>query len=220
MVSAKRLQLDIRETELGMSDLSIYLGNTYSKVIAIVGPAGSGKSTFCKEYPTVYELDSAFIGDSNFRKELLKHKSKDLNSYIDACTMQNWWNWNKAVDEIDKLTEMVTGIANMDSYHGKFVLINGAILSPGIASAADEIFYVHVPAEVRWKRLCERDGHKRSFTELMARFMITQFAESMHYINLFRNHANKIKVVDADFNFLPSFDLNIFKEPTYVPFPT
>src|SRR5207244_4263565 len=106
-----------------MSELSTYLNNTYSKVIAITGPAGSGKSVFCSPYPTHYEIDSAFIGDSNFRKQLLKSKSKDLNSYIDMCSMMGWWNWSKAARSIEMLTEMVTGVCNMDSYHGKFVLV-------------------------------------------------------------------------------------------------
>lgn len=203
-----------------MNQLETYLANTYSKVICICGPAGSGKSTFTKKYPTTYELDSCFVGDSDFRKQLLKNKSKDFVSYIDACSMLGWNNWEKAYADIERLTEMVTGIANMDSFHGKFVVVNGAICGPGyILALFDELIYVHVPQHVRWSRLVERDGHKRSLKELMARFLITENAEAKYYRAIFNQYKNKIKVVDKDFNFVSNFDLNVFDENNYCPFP-
>lgn len=201
------------------NELSIYLNNTYSKLILLCGGAGAGKTSFTKNYPTTYELDSAFINDSEFRKQLLKHKSKDFGSYLDVCAMQSWIDWDKATNDVDRLLEIVTGIGNLDNFHGRFVLVNGAIVSPGFASAADEIIYVYVDQQTRFKRLVERDSFKRSFDELLERFVITNYAENMCYANLFKHHANKIKVVDKDFNFLPHFDLNTFNnEGRFVPY--
>lgn len=202
------------------NQLQTYLANTYSKVIMICGPAGAGKTSLCEQYPTTYEIDSCFIKDSNFRKQLLKSKSKDFGSYIDMCSMLAWFDWDKAHSEINKLIEMVTGIANLDMYHGKFLLINAAIPGPGaILSMVDEFIYIDVPAHVRWERIVKRDSHKRDLKELMARWLLTEHAEAQYYLNLFKHHGKKIKVVDQDLNFVSNFDLNKFKEVQYVPFP-
>lgn len=202
-----------------MNQLHTYISNSHSEVIAICGGAGSGKSTFARHYPTSIEIDKSFIGNSDFRKNLLAAKAKSLESYIDCCTMMNWWDWENVIEEIEIAKTVVFGLANMDNFYGNRIILNGAILGPkAVLNHIDEVIYVHVSKEKRFQRLCSRDSYKRTFTELLARFLLTEFAENMYYANLFKTFRN-IKVVDEDFNFMSHLDLDIFKENQYIPFP-
>lgn len=142
----------------------------------LMGPAGSGKSSLADQLKSTYgfkiiSLDDFFIGDSEYRKRLLKAKQeRSIDALQDAVNQFNWWDW----DEISRaLTYMAPA---------KPVFVEGAILGPpSLLELYRKIFVYSEDQETRLRRLLTRDGHKRTVTQICARFLITEYSESLYY---------------------------------------
>lgn len=191
-----------------MLNITEFILNGGYKKIGITGNAGSGKSSLSELLQSeiydlkTYHVDDSFIGDSNFRKVLLEYKSTSWYSYIDACNQYNWWNWDQVIKDVDEMEDVT--------------LIEGAILGPEpIVDQLDVILFVYVPREERFNRLLKRDAHKRDFQEFLARFLITEYSETLYYRWLFNrynviplNHDFKFSSIKkefmvGDFKYLP-----------------
>ena len=201
-----------------MKQLLTYINTNPAKIIGIIGPAGSGKSTLAKQFITNYELDSCFIGSSADRKLLLEAKSKHYSSYIDMCGMTTWWDYDKAYDDVVKLKEKIFGQGNIDGFYGNKLIINGAIFDNKLFNLCDLLVFIDIPQETRYNRLIERDKHKRTFKEIMVRWLTTEYAENLNYTYMFNNFKNKIVVIDHNYNFTYT-DLKFLNETQYIPFP-
>lgn len=159
-------------------------------VYGVLGGAGSGKSTYCRslkaENPllNIIHVDDFFIGDSQYRKRLLEEKQQtNLSSLKDACNQFNWWDWPMVFREIENSLSAVT-------------IVEGAMLGPGYILKLFKIIYVlDESPEIRLKRLIERDGKKRSITEICARFLITEYSEDVYYKNLDQETIEKMIVL-------------------------
>lgn len=201
-----------------MNEIITFIKNSPAKLIAIVGPAASGKSTLsqkiCQETSSVmYEGDNRFIGDSNYRKHLLSAKSKDYSNYLDLCDMMNWWDWNIIESDLYKLKH---GYRTDNILPSDKTIYNNAILgNDRILTLIDKILFLHVPQEERFNRLIERDSGKRTFKELLARFLLTEYAENLHYNHLFKYYKNKMIGVEHD-KFAP-IDISFLQEKQYCP---
>lgn len=165
------------------------------KLVGITGGAGSGKSTLANKlgYPT-YNIDSAFFGTSSYRKALLEKKATH-DSFLDSCNMYNWWNWELVERDIFGL------MSQNDT-----LIVEGALLgTEWLLNQLDHIFFLYDLPERRFSKLVNRDSHKRSFNELIDRFLITEYSEALYYKRLFENYWNKIFVVGTNYEFLNFF---------------
>jgi len=179
---------------------------------AIVGSAGSGKTTIANNVKKlfdeiqVYSMDYRLIGNGESRKELLQKKSNfSLESYQDACNQQNWWDWDKIENDIDCLKngknivienayDRDTGLfKEINICAKKNIICEGAILGPHwIINKFSKILFLATDPYIRLDRLINKDKNRRTITEIIARFLITEYSENMHYKNLFKYYEDKI----------------------------
>jgi uridine kinase len=221
------------------NDIQTYIKSSNYKLIGITGNAGGGKSTLAMKFaedPSYvhYSADYKFIGDSLFRKELLNKKSKNIDSYIDACNQYNWWDWDSIEKDLDDLKNnrevilstkynrdtsfMESGVSYRPTTETK-IIYEGALLgTPKILNSLDKIIFIHTPSIIRFNRLVEKDIKKRTLNEIAARFLITEYSENKHYNHLFEFYKNKIIVINDNYNFI-SFNQNILKEKQFIPYP-
>lgn len=57
--------------------------------------------------------------------------------------------------------------------------------------------FLCVPAAVRFERTAAKDAGRRSFNEILARFLITEFSETTYYRQLFAWARRKIVFIDG-----------------------
>lgn len=203
-----------------LEDIKTYINNSNHKLIAITGGAGTGKSTLSNSLGfTFYSADYKFIGDSNFRKELLNKKvSNSINSYIDACNQFNWWNWNEIYEDLKKLKNdeqiALDSIYNRDlgeNSKDKIILTpkdkiiyEGALLgNTKILNLIDQIIFIQTEELIRFNRLVKKDSNRRNLKEIVARFLITEYSENLHYNLLFKLYKEKIVFIDNNYDFIP-----------------
>lgn len=197
--------------------ISSMLSSQGSGLYAVTGPAGSGKTCAAKSLASthrcvVYSADFRFIGDSIERRRLLDYKqSRSLIDYRDSANQFNWWDW-AAIDR--DLTELAGGgsvllAAPYERESGqrtgpkslgpsRLILFEGAILGPPeLVSKFTRIFFLHTPETLRLTRILEKDHGRRDFGEVLARFLITEYSETLYYRNLFSWASDKLVFVDA-----------------------
>jgi len=205
-----------------------------SRITIITGGAGSGKTTLAKKKciananTSFYSIDYSFIGDSNYRKQLLENKSKSLDGYMDAVNQINWWDWNKIIVDINKLVsncdvEIKAYDRDTASYTDmvikakKNLIVEGAVISYSVCMLADKIIYKHSDERTRFMRLLEKDSDRRSFQEIVSRWLITSYSENLFYTLMFKHFGYRITVVDDDYNIIPDFKYQ--ETESYIPFP-
>jgi uridine kinase len=210
-----------------------------SGFIGITGPAGSGKTYLCNLLSetlscSIYSIDYRFIGDTKYRNELLQNKfNHSIDEYKDACNQYNWWDWNKIIEDINLLKansplEFNTYDRNSGEYFKKIIpnfkkinLIEGAILgSDLILNTLDYIIFIVEEDEIRFLRLLEKDKNRRNINEICARFLITQYSESLYYNNvLFKIENQKILFINSKGNFIPLLKNKIRFKNNFIPYP-
>lgn len=176
-----------------IKDIRQFIQSNNLAVVGITGGAGSGKSYLARHlgFPA-YSIDSAFIGDSNFRRQLLQQKKQmSQQDYLDAINQYNWWDWDKIESDIMSLMR--------DNYP---LIVEGAFLgNPSLLELYGAIIFIQTEDGVRFNRIVKRDGHKRTYNELVNRWQITNQSESAYYTMLFNEYPEKIYVVDNDYDF-------------------
>lgn len=216
-----------------------YISTSDFEIFAVTGNAGAGKTyfseTICSEVPDIakYSLDWRFIGDSKDRVELLRKKSEfSLTAYVDAINQFSWWNWDKVYEDIefwrknkyisikDHYNRITGKIDDTEQiYTSKKLLIEGAILGPPILlQNFDKIFFIHVPPEVRFQRLVEKDKGRRSIKDICIRFLITEYSENLHYQTLFKWYEDKIIFLNELWEVIPFIDISkLIEKDNYIP---
>ena len=216
-----------------------YIANSNFKIFAVTGNAGAGKTFFsdtaCSEISEIskYSIDWRFIGNSKDRVELLRKKSEfSLPAYVDAINQFSWWNWDQVYKDIEFWIESghisiknhydrVTGQIDETEqiYTSEKLLIEGAILGPPILlQSFDKIFFIHVPPEIRFQRLIEKDKGRRSIKDICIRFLITEYSENLHYQTLFKWYEDKIIFLNESWEIIPFIDTDkLIERNNYIP---
>ncbi len=183
----------------------------------ITGSAGVGKTFAATQLAqtldcAVYSADYRFIGDSEDRRLLLNRKQeRSVQDYKDAANQFNWWDWGAILSDLDDLQsgESVNITKPYDRATGKHsaelvlsakqnVLYEGAIFGPPyIVNRLKKIFFLYVDPAVRFQRLMDKDISRRSFNEILARFLITEYSETQYYQNLMNWAVEKIIFIDG-----------------------
>lgn len=186
-------------------------------VFAIAGPAGAGKSHIASALAvecgaTLYSIDCRFIGDSAERRLLLERKQlRSLHDYQDSVNQFNWWDWAAIQRDLDDLArgrgvvieapyDRTTGmrLGPLSLMPAPMVLVEGALLGPpDLVGRFCKILFLCAPARVRFERILDKDGSRRSFNEILARFLVTEYSEALYYRNLFDWAANKLAFLDS-----------------------
>lgn len=152
----------------------------------LMAPAGSGKTTFSNTLPyKVIHVDDYMIGDSLYRKSLLREKQAvDFEMYEDACNQLNWWDWSRLFHDLS-FTPTTP------------VIVEGAILGPKfIRAKLDKIFFFSESPETRFSRVMKRDSSKRVLSEILARFLVCEQSENRYYRNIWANdQETRVKTV-------------------------
>lgn len=204
-----------------LTDNSTYLGRMLSGLapglVGITGPAGAGKSVLsaalCRDGTrSVYSADSRFIGDSLERRALLTHKqARSEDDYRDGANQFNWWDWHAIERDLTSLAagEGVAIEAPYDRGTGARsssvtimprpqVIFEGALLGPPqIVQKLRIVIFVCLPAPLRLERIVKKDQYRRSFNEILARFLITELSETTYYNQLFAWAQEKLVFVDG-----------------------
>lgn len=197
--------------------ISTFLKRHGRGLYGITGPAGSGKTwtgeALARAHAcALYSTDFRFIGDSDERRVLLNRKqARSVADYQDAANQFNWWDWS-AIDRDMRELMVGSGIVVDSPYDRKsgkqgepikigpsnVVLLEGAILGPPqLIDKFTRIFFLHTPQEVRFERILAKDRARRSFSEVLARFLITEYSETIYYRNLFSWAGEKMVFVDG-----------------------
>jgi cytidylate kinase len=186
-------------------------------VYGITGPAGAGKSYAAKRVAeelrcSVYSADFAFIGSSSERKMLLSKKQmRSIDAYKDAANQFNWWDWGTILSDLEDLqsgrdVEIEAPYDRTTGELGGAVTISatdtlvyeGAIFGPPfLATRLKQIFFLWVDPAVRFQRLLEKDQGRRSFNEILARFLITEYSETLYYGKLLQWVGDKVIFIDG-----------------------
>lgn len=186
-------------------------------LFGITGPAGAGKSCAGEELSlthgfTLYSADFRFIGDSIERKTLLKRKqAKSIVDYQDSANQFNWWDWSAIRRDLDDLMsgssvvldspyDRVSGKKSdpIQLQPSKVILFEGAILGPpDLIDKFTKIVFLSTPARDRFDRILKKDIQRRSFNDVLARFLITEYSETLYYRNLFSWAKHKLVFVDS-----------------------
>lgn len=186
-------------------------------LFGITGPAGSGKTYTGKVLSAshecaLYSADFRFIGDSLERKALLTRKqAKSVVDYQDSANQFNWWDWSAIRRDVDKLMEgssvvvespydrtLGTKVGSIEITPSKIVLFEGAILGPpDLINKFTRIFFLSTPQRERFDRILKKDLERRSFNDVLARFLITEYSETIYYKNLFSWAHEKLLFVDT-----------------------
>lgn len=187
-------------------------------VHAITGSAGSGKSFLAREIAaligcSVYSADFRFIGDSAARRDLLSRKqARSLSDFRDSANQFNWWDWNKIDGDLAELSigRAVTIPSAYDRTSGSAgaaqviapsrpILLEGALLGPPqIVSRVKRIFFLCTPPRIRFERILAKDQGRRSFNEILARFLITEYSETLHYRALIASAQDRMLFIDSE----------------------
>jgi uridine kinase len=220
-----------------MTDIAEFLSNGRYGCVGVTGNAGAGKTSFTKSLDEnnfiKYSIDWRFIGDSQYRKNLLDSKAKNsIFSYIDACNQFNWWDWDlilKDIFDIKNDGKFIIDAYNRDS--GKYdqteiinclnktIVVEGALLGPeAFVKQLDAIVFVYTPPKQRLNRLLAKDSDRRCVNEILARFLITEYSENIYYQQLFENYYEKMYFVDCDGAFI-SAPNDFISKSSYVPLP-
>jgi uridine kinase len=177
-----------------IQQIASFINNGVAKLVGVTGRAGCGKSTLSTGlgFPT-YHIDSAFIGDSTFRKELMESKRKrSVESLQDMANQYNWWNWDLVEEGVKVLKK-----------YSKPALVEGAILGPpAIINMLDAILLIEIPDDLREARIVARDVWKRSDQEIKDRLFLTNAYESKYYEWLLLFYGSKIYRIDEEYNFI------------------
>lgn len=201
--------------------LSVLIRNTMERggrgLYAITGPAGAGKSVAAGlagdiTGSTVYSADCRFIGSSLERRALLiKKQLKSVEAYQDSVNQFNWWDWGNILSDVEDLLagrpvripgayDRATGGVGgaLDLAPTDRIIYEGAILGPPyLVNKCVNIFFLWIDPAIRFQRLLEKDGSRRSFNEICARFLITEYSETLYYSNLIKWARPKIIFIDA-----------------------
>lgn len=226
-----------------IKDILQYLQTNNGKIFAITGNAGAGKTTLTKKITELddsflqYSIDYKFIGDSNFRKELLNKKIQNsIISYIDACNQYNWWDWNKIYNDLQKLKNNQTiflenkynrdkGIIEQNlelkCTKNNKILVEGALLGNiDILNLIDVVFFVVQDPEERLQRIIKKDYSRRTINEILARFLITEYSETKYYKFLFDFYKKPIVILNHNYEITSFSKKKIFQEfNNFVPIP-
>ena len=187
------------------------------EIFAITGPAGSGKSTAGRVAAaatdcTLYSADFRFIGDSAQRRLLLDRKqSRSPHDYRDSANQYNWWNWPAIDRDLADLAHGKTVVLEgpYDRETGRQgetitieprsrILFEGALLGPpSLVDRCGAIFFLCTPAHTRLDRIFAKDSSRRSFNDVLARFLITEYSETIYYRNLFEWSREKLTFIDT-----------------------
>lgn len=181
-------------------------------VYAITGGAGAGKTgmmqllkiTLAEKNYTIISLDDYFIGDSEYRKLLLKSKESNWEDFIDACNQYNWWNWDKILEVLRETHKKCD-----------LILVDGAILGP-LIPFIDFIYFLKTDSLTRFNRLTLRDGKKRSFEELIHRFLITEYSENLYIKNYLLKVKHKLGIMNGAGNYTTK-DISIGRDEVFLP---
>ena len=219
-----------------MTELQSFLEKSSYRVVGITGTAGAGKTTIASRLSTerfvCYSFDARFVGDSEFRRRLLKDKAESsISAYIDACNQFNWWDWDAILSDIRSMLRDESFTMNAyDRDTGlvaqrvvvpdkRLIVCEGALLGPeAITELLDVIIFVYEPINVRFKRIMKKDAGRRSLIEILARFMITEYSEQSYYHHILNFHNDKLFFVDTNSKFIP-FPEEILTKDAFIPVP-
>lgn len=199
------------------SYISSVLKGYRAGLFGITGPAGAGKTSVgwslsISHSVAVYSADLRFIGDSVERKALLNRKqAKSVVDYQDSANQFNWWDWSAIQRDVN---ELMTGSSVVvespyDRASGtkgnpieikpsKTILFEGAVLGPpDLVNKFTKIFFLVTPPMERFDRILKKDIQRRSFNDVLARFLITEYSETIYYKNLFSWAGDKLIFVDT-----------------------
>lgn len=202
-------------------------------LFALTGGAGAGKTTMVKRLVAelgcaVYHVDWRFLGNSEERLQLLRKKqSVSMESLLDAVNQFNWWDWEAVGKDLCLLTkgqtvhiaspyERALGIKlpkEQVVQPNGIIVVEGALLGPPpVLQFFSQIFCLSIPDEDRLLAMLVKDRIRRTTTEIVARFLITQYSEGLYYSNLYKWYGDRTVWIDREGNLVPRKQKRIQRE--------
>ena len=159
------------------------------------------------------------------------HKQqRSISDYLDSVNQFNWWDWGGILKDLDELLNghNINILNAYDRSSGnaceahslpsaKHLIFEGALLGPQyLVSKIKIIFFIYADPEVRFQRLILKDSGRRSFGEICARFLITEYSETIYYLNLLKFASDRIIFIDSATG-LPRSKPNFSTENLFIP---
>ncbi len=135
---------------------------------------------------------------------------RSVDSYKDAANQFNWWDWGAILSDLESLQAGIpikvsgpydrsTGEygADLDIPATGTLLYEGAIFGPPfLLTQLKNIFFLCVDPSVRFQRLMKKDLGRRTFNEILARFLLTEYSETLYYRMMLEWAEGKIVFID------------------------
>jgi len=197
-------------------------------LVGICGRAGGGKTTITEKLSKeldarkisniTYSGDWRFILDSKDRKLWLQEKWRaGIDAYIYALNQISWWEFTKIYQDLDDLMKgravtidnaynRITGkkdiTIDIPAINQGIIFYENSILGGiEILENIDVILLLNTLDEVCFKRIMKKDSHRRSISDIAARYLITTYSENIFFEVLLDKFSSKTVICDSDGKF-------------------
>ena len=171
----------------------IYESLRKGRIIGLFGRAGSGKTSLANRLSESLSNVMVYSGDYRFKLSSYERKNLlldyDMFNYLKNINQFNWWDFKKIFSDIKEFKK--NGEVKLESYYdrqtgefkedlilkGDVLIFENCIATEEILNLCDSIFFIDVPIKECFDSIYKKDKGRRTFLDIIERFMITNKSE-------------------------------------------
>lgn len=195
-------------TELFNQFVKLYYVPGNIVLVGITGRAGAGKTTFAENFKrhcddsdvdaVLYQGDWDFKLSSKERKVWLEEPRQNghLEEYAERANQETWWDFRQMAKnlkelkrgnpvELNSVYDRRTGEKNLTAVvyppdKEGIILLENAFIGD-VVPMMEGVIFLHADPKIAFDRIVQKDGHRKSFYDLLQRTAETTWSEDMHW---------------------------------------